>query len=69
MQIQQDWPNDKKNYSSFNFLPENLEKFRSTKLYGAPLEGSTNFLYRSSLGCNALESSQLGELKYAISAG
>ena len=33
----------KKNYSSFDFLGENLEKFRSTELYGAPLEGSTIF--------------------------
>ena len=33
----------RKNYSSFKFLPENLEKFRSTELYGAPLEGSTIF--------------------------
>ena len=32
-----------KNYSSFNFLPENLEKCRSTELYGAALEGSTIF--------------------------
>ena len=69
MQVQQDWQKDKKNYSSFNFLPESLEKFRWTKLYGAPLEGSRIFLYRSSLGRNALESSQLGGLKYAISAG
>ena len=29
-----------KNYSSFIFLPENLEKFRSTELYGVPLGGS-----------------------------
>ena len=29
-----------KNYSSLNFLQENLEKFRSTELYDAPLEGS-----------------------------
>ena len=43
MQFQQDWPKDKKNYSSFNFLVENLEKFRSTEHYGAPLEGWTIF--------------------------
>ena len=43
MQFQQDWPKDIKNYNSFNFLAENLEKFRSTELYGAPLEGSTFF--------------------------
>ena len=68
MQFQQDWPKDKK-YSSFNFLPENLEKFRSTKLYGAPLEGSTIFLYRSSLGRKSLLISRLGGPRYAISAG
>ena len=28
----------KENYSSFTFLPENLEKYRSTELYDAPLE-------------------------------
>ena len=49
------------------FLPENLEKFRSTKLYGAPLEESTIFLYCSSLGRKSLESSRLGEQKYPIS--
>ena len=52
-----------KNYSSFNFLAENLEKFRSTELYGAPLEGSTTFLYRSSLGRTSLLISRLGGLK------
>ena len=66
MQFQQDCPKDKKNYSSFNFLPENLEKFRSTELYGAPLEGSTIILCRSSLGSTAMESCRLPELKYAI---
>ena len=53
-----------KNYSSFKFLPENLEKFCSTELYGAPLEGSKNFLYRSSLGRKSLLISRLGGLKY-----
>ena len=43
MEFQQDWPKDKKNYSSFNFLPEYLEKFRSGELCGATLEGSTIF--------------------------
>ena len=57
-----------KNYSSFNFLAEYLEKFRSTELYGAALEGSTNFLCRSSLGCTSMETCQLADLKYAISA-
>ena len=32
-----------KNYSSFNFLPEKIEKIGSTELYGAALEGSTIF--------------------------
>ena len=66
MQFQQDCPKDTKNYSSFNFLPENLEKFHSTEHYGAPLEGSTIFLCRSSLGSTAMESWRLPELKYAI---
>ena len=65
MQFQRDCPKDK-NYSSFNFLHENLEKFRSTELYGAALEGSTIFLCRSSLGCTSMESCRLPELKYAI---
>ena len=58
-----------KNYNSFKFLPENLEKFRSTELYDAPLEGSTIFLYRSSLGHTSMESCRLPELKYAIFSG
>ena len=66
MEFQQDCPKDKKNYSSFNFLAENLENFRSTELYGAALEGSTIFLCHSSLGSTAMESCQLPELKYAI---
>ena len=40
MQFQQDWPKDYKNYSFLIFLQENLEIFRSTELYDAPLEGS-----------------------------
>ena len=55
-----------KNFSSFKFLPENLEKFRSTNLYDAPLEGSTIFLYCSYLGHMSLKSWQLAEWKYAI---
>ena len=66
MQFQQDWPKDKKNYSSSNFLAENLEKFRSTELYGAPLEGLTIFLNRSSSCRMSMESYRLAELKYAI---
>ena len=65
VQFQEDWPKDKK-YSSFNFLAENLEKFRSTELYGAALEGSTIFLCRSSLGSTVMESCRLPELKYAF---
>ena len=38
MQFQHDWPKDKK-LQLLLFLPENLEKYRSTELYGAPLEG------------------------------
>ena len=49
-------------------MAENLEKFRSTKHYGAPLEGSTIFLCRSSLGSTSIESCQLADLKYAISS-
>ena len=63
MQFQQDWPKDKNN-SSFNFLAENLEKFRSTELYGAALEGF--FLCGSSLGSTEMESCRLAELRYAI---
>ena len=48
MQFQQDWPKEIKNYRSFNFLAENLEKHRSTELYDAPLEGSTIFFTAAS---------------------
>ena len=67
MQFQHNWPKEK-NYSSFNFLPENLEKFRSIELYGAALDGSTIFLSRRSLGSTAMESCPLAELKYAFSS-
>ena len=53
-----------KNYSSFNFLAENLENFRSTEQYGALLEGLTIFLCRSSLGSMAMQSSRVTEMKY-----
>ena len=66
MEFQQDCPEDKKIYSSFNFLAENLEKFRSTEHYGTALEGSTIFLYRSSTGPTSMESYRIAELKYAI---
>ena len=68
MQFQQDWQKDKK-ITALKFLPENLEKFCSPELYGAALEGSTIFLYRSSLGCTSMESCRLAELKYAIFSG
>ena len=55
-----------KNYSSLIFLPENLEKYRSTELHDAPLEGSTIFLNRSSTSRTRLDSSGLAELKYAF---
>ena len=66
MQFQQDWPKDKKITALSIFLAEKLEKFRSTELYGVPLEGSTIFLYRSSTGDTALQSYRSAELKYAI---
>ena len=47
-------------------MPENLEKYRSTELYDAPLEGLTIFLYRSSTSRTPLDSSGLAELKYAF---
>ena len=68
MEFQQDCPKDKKCTALLIFFAENLEKFRSTELYGAALEGSTIFLCRSSLGCTSMESCQLAHLKYAISA-
>ena len=69
MHFQQDWPKDKKITAFFNFWPENLEKFRSTELYGVHLEGSTIFLNRSSTCRMSMESYRLGELKYAIFSG
>ena len=68
MQFQQDWPKDDK-IIALIFLQENLEKFRSNELYDAPLEGSTIFLYRSSLGRTSMESCRLAEWKYAIFSG
>ena len=55
-----------KNTALLLFLPENLEKYRSTELYDAPLEGSTTFLYRCSTSRTFLVSSGLAELKYAF---
>ena len=65
VQFQHDWPKDKK-IQLFIFLPQDLGKYRWTELYDAPLEGSTIFLYRSSLGHTSMESCRLAELKYAF---
>ena len=65
MHFRQDWPKDEK-ITALKFLPKNLEIFHLTELYDAPLEGSTIFLYRSSLGRMSMESCRLAELKYAI---
>ena len=65
MEFQLDWPKDKKITALLIFWRK-TEKFRSTEHYGVPLEGSTIFLCRSSLGSTAMESCQLPELKYAI---
>ena len=65
MQFQQDWPKDKK-ITALSIFWRKTEKFRSTEHYGAPLEGSTIFLCRSSLGSTEMESCRLPELKYAI---
>ena len=65
MQFQHDWPKDKQITALLSFCLK-TEKFRSTELYGAPLEGSTIFLYRSSTGRTALVSSGLAGLKYAF---
>ena len=66
LQFQHDWPKDKKIQLFQFFLPENLENFRSTELYGAPLKGSTIFLKRISTCRMSMESYRLAELKYAI---
>ena len=66
MQFQHDWPKDKKITALLIFWPGNLEKYRSTELYDAPLEGLTIFLYRSSFGTTALERCRLDQQKYAI---
>ena len=52
--------------SGTKFLAENVEKFHSTDLNHAPLEGSTIFLYRSSMSHSPLDSSRLAELKDAF---
>ena len=65
MQLQQDWPKDKKITALLIFW-QKTEKFRSTEHYGANQEGSTIFLCRSSLSNTAMESCRLPVLKYAI---
>ena len=65
MQFQQNCPEDKE-FIALNFLAENSEKFHSTELNGAALEGSTIRRYRSSTCCTSTESYRLAELKYAI---
>ena len=66
IQFQHDWPKDE-NITAVLFFAWNLEKYCSTELYGAPLEGSTIFLYRSSTCSRALlDSCGLVELKYAL---
>ena len=67
MQFEHDWPKENKITAVLLFLPENLEKYRSTELYSdVPLEGSTIFLYSSSTSRTSLVSSGLAELKYAF---
>ena len=58
-------PEKIKKITAFNFWVEK-EKFRPTKHYDAPLEGSTIFLYRSSTCHTSMESCRLAELKYAF---
>ena len=65
MQFQHDWPKDKK-ITDLLFFWRKTEKFRLTELYGAPLEESTIFLYRSSTCRTSMESCRLAELKYAF---
>ena len=65
MQFHHDWPKDKKITALLIFC-QKTEKFRFTELHGAPLEGPTIFLNRSSSCCTSMESYRLAELKYAI---
>ena len=65
MQFQQDCPKDEK-ITALSIFWRKIEKFRFTEHYGAPVEGSTFFLCRNSLGSTAMESCRLAELKYAI---
>ena len=65
MQFQQDWPKDKK-IAALSIFWRKTKKFLSTEHYGAPLEGSTIFLCRSSTCRMSMESYRLAELKYAF---
>ena len=57
-----------KKFTALLIFWRKLGKFRSTEHYGAALEGSTIFLYRSSLGSTSMESCELADLKYEISS-
>ena len=59
IQFQQDWPKDKK-VTALSICGGKL-RFCSTEDYGAPLEGSTIFLCRSSLGNTSMESCRLAD--------
>ena len=62
-------------YAFFSRTGSNTKKLWRSNLFQLTifkhglLEGSTILLQYSSISCTKLESSQLGELKYAISAG
>ena len=65
MQFQHDWPKVKKITALLIFWLK-TQKFRSTELYGAPLEGSTIFINCRSICSMSMESYRLAELKHAI---
>ena len=67
LQFEHDWQKNEKITALLLFLPENLEKCRSTELYCTPLEGSTVFLCGSSTCRMSMESYQLADFKYAFS--
>ena len=58
-----------KKYIALLIFCRKRKKFHSTELNDAPLEGLTIFLYCSSFGHTALESSRLGEFECEISPG
>ena len=68
MQFQQDCSKDKK-ITALSIFWRKTENFRSTEHYGAAPEGSTFFLYDSSLHRMSIGSCRLAELKYAIFSG